>query len=425
MSENKIILNNIKVNGNRVEYYFSTFGCYNDFFKKDKIMYIEYNYNIEDIGESILSIAFVGNIIPFIWLCDGVLELNELDKEFFECLDNVKKGFEEMYPNLQFNGKINVKSIIENCYKSKYKSAQLFSGGLDAVTTYTKISCENPYLITHWGADISTENYKVWNTLKDNVEKFSKENKVKNIFIKSNYRDFLNENIINKKFSRIINDSWYHGIQHGLMLITSSIPILCKLNVENLYIASSYYERCEKDFGKNITCGSDPKIDNKIKFASGKVIHDGYELKRQDKIKIVTQYAKENRKKIFLKVCHDQKSLTNCCNCEKCYRTILGILAEGENPNNFGFNISDNIGIKFREFLEKEVINFAGLSTIPWNDIKNRLSDNRENVMYFKELEWFINYDIKKERKKKIYIYRIKNIRFILYRKIIEKLKVS
>ena len=34
MSENKIILNNIKVNGNRVEYYFSTFGCYNDFFKK-------------------------------------------------------------------------------------------------------------------------------------------------------------------------------------------------------------------------------------------------------------------------------------------------------------------------------------------------------------------------------------------------------
>lgn len=105
MSENKIILNNIKVNGNRVEYYFSTFGCYNDFFKKDKIMYIEYNYNIEDIGESILSIAFVGNIIPFIWLCDGVLELNELDKEFFECLDNVKKGFEEMYPNLQLMGK--------------------------------------------------------------------------------------------------------------------------------------------------------------------------------------------------------------------------------------------------------------------------------------------------------------------------------
>ena len=28
----------------------------------------------------------------------------------------------------------------------------------------------------------------------------------------------------------------------------------------------------------------------------------------------------------------------NCCMCEKCYRTMAGLWAEGENPENYGFS---------------------------------------------------------------------------------------
>jgi len=35
-----------------------------------------------------------------------------------------------------------------------------------------------------------------------------------------------------------------------------------------------------------------------------------------------------------------QYQTSNCCNCEKCYRTILAILAEGKNPNLFGFSVT-------------------------------------------------------------------------------------
>ena len=76
-ADNKIILDKINVNNNRVEYYFSTSGCYDKYFNDEKVMYIEYNYDIEDIPESILAIPFVANTIPFIWLCNGKIFIIE------------------------------------------------------------------------------------------------------------------------------------------------------------------------------------------------------------------------------------------------------------------------------------------------------------------------------------------------------------
>ena len=36
-----------------------------------------------------------------------------------------------------------------------------------------------------------------------------------------------------------------------------------------------------------------------------------------------------------------KKGGSNCCNCEKCWRTISGIYVEGFNPHKFGFEYSD------------------------------------------------------------------------------------
>lgn len=57
-------------------------------------------------------------------------------------------------------------------------------------------------------------------------------------------------------------------------------------------------------------------------------------------------------------VCLRQYQLGNCCHCEKCYRTILAILAEGKNPNDYGFNVSRDIekrifnDLKFKIYLD-------------------------------------------------------------------------
>ena len=65
---------------------------------------------------------------------------------------------------------------------------------------------------------------------------------MENIFIKSNGREFLNEKKIAEDFNKLLGHSWYYGIQHGLMLICFSIPLMIKFKVKTLYIASSNHE---------------------------------------------------------------------------------------------------------------------------------------------------------------------------------------
>ena len=419
-ADNKIILDKINVNNNRVEYYFSTSGCYDKYFNDEKVMYIEYNYDIEDIPESILAIPFVANTIPFIWLCNGKIEIYDLDKSFYDSLESIKDGFKEMYPNISFLGSIQVNKITKNTYEFKHEAAQLFSGGLDALTTFIRIKEKSPYLITHCGADIKTENEEVWNVLKNKVEEFGVEYNVENIFIKSNGREFLNEKKIAEDFNKLLGHSWYYGIQHGLMLICFSIPLMIKFKVKTLYIASSNHEGNELDFGYIPSAGSDPRVDNKIKFASGDVFHDAYELDRVKKVKVIIDYVKQENKKLFLKVCHNQDSRTNCCNCEKCYRTIITIIAQGGDPNDFGFEINDDIGVHFKKFLDNEIINIGDDYLIEeWYPIKRLLIKNYSKINKKFNIEWFLSYYMKKERKKKIIIYRLKNFIPIIKRKIV------
>ena len=66
----------------------------------------------------------------------------------------------------------------------------------------------------------------------------------------------------------------------------------------------------------------DPTVDNEIRFASGKVFHDGYELNRQDKVKVVVDHYSEIKELVNIRVCF--KNDENCCKCEKCLRTITG-----------------------------------------------------------------------------------------------------
>lgn len=42
-----------------------------------------------------------------------------------------------------------------------------------------------------------------------------------------------------------------------------------------------------------------------------------------------------------MRVCWESTGGSNCCNCEKCWRTILALYAEGENSREYGFDYTD------------------------------------------------------------------------------------
>ena len=69
---NNILINNIAVKGNRVECEIKVSKVLERYFNTNS-MYIEYDFNIESIPKSILTIPFVGSLIALAWLTDSVL----------------------------------------------------------------------------------------------------------------------------------------------------------------------------------------------------------------------------------------------------------------------------------------------------------------------------------------------------------------
>jgi hypothetical protein len=408
----EIKLEKIVVKNNRVDYFFMLSDKIQKYFKKDNHMFIEYNDDLSDVPKSILAIPFVSNVAPLAWITDSVVSVEELDQSFYKCLIKVRQGYQNMFPNVKFKGKVMAKTIIDNTYNPETEAAALFSGGLDAMTTFIRIRDKRPILITEYGwheEDIVAS--EVWDADKENAINFAKKEGLNNILLQSNYGTFMVAENIDRDFRKKLNDSWWHGLHHGLAIISAPIPIAYKLKVKSIFIASSNSEQF------SVPCASDPTVDNELRFGSGRVYHDGYELTRQDKIRVVTNHYGKINESIQLRVCFRNED--NCCNCEKCLRTILGIIAEGKNPYKYGFNIPSDFSLHVKAFFNKEIKFFTPtFISIYWILIQKRMEENQKKIIFNDLLDWFLTYNFKAERKKALLKYRATNFYPIVRRKI-------
>jgi hypothetical protein len=416
---NNLTLENIVVKGNRVDYNFSVTGNLQKYFMKHKKLFFEYNFDLSDIPESILAIPFLSNVAPLIWITDSTVLVDQLDYSFYECLEKVRSAYQRMFPNIKFKGNIVVNKIVNNQYTPKQEAACLFSGGLDALATYLRNKEKKPLLITEYAwHNEEIEISDVWEADKKNAINFAEQYQLENILIQSNYGTFIRADKVDLDFYRKLGDSWWHGLHHGLAIISAAIPIAFKLKIECIYIASSNSPLLK------VTCASDPSVDNEIRYASGKVFHDAFELTRQDKVKVVTDYYSNINEKVNIRVCF--KNEENCCNCEKCLRTILAIVAEGKNPNDYGFNIEGNISNHLKAFLSEEVKFFTDtFIEIYWKIIQKRMGINFKNILYKDLLDWFLDYDFYLERKKGLLKYRITKFFPIIIRKLKNKINTA
>lgn len=412
-----IKLDHLKVGQNRVDYYFSVCKDLQKYFNETNHMFLDYNFRLEDIPTSILAIPFVANVAPLIWITNSSLVVETLDKNFYDCLKNIRAAYQKMFPNVTFKGEIVVNTIVANTYIPEYKAASLFSGGLDALTTFIRIKDKHPFLITEYGwhrDDLKKS--EVWEADKENAINFANKHGLENILIQSNYGNFINATNIDHDFNRKLGDSWWHGLHHGLAIISAAVPMAYKHKIGCIYIASSNSPLLD------VPCASDPRVDNEIKYASGTVMHDGYELNRQDKVKVLVEYYRTNKEVVNVRVCF--KNEVNCCKCEKCLRTIMGIIAEGEDPTNYGFNIPISVTSHMKAFLYNEVKFFTDtFIKIYWEIIKERMEVNKDKVLYKDLVEWFIHFDFVTERKKSLLKYRVTKFFPILKRKILTKFK--
>ncbi len=380
------------VNKNRVKYNYEVSGEWKEAFILDNDFCIEYDIDISNIPLSIIIIPLLCNILPISWIYDAVIYVESCDKAFYESIEEFKKGYVDMYPKIKFGGSIVAEAVVENSYSGENGSAAFFSGGVDAFNTLVNHAGENPTLLTIWGADVKHDDISGWQNVMKHINSTAQEFNVEYITIKSDFRKFLNENTLTLKVNELSGDNWWHGFQHGIGIIGHAAPVCFALNKLIVYFASSF---TEADKGK-ITCASDPTIDNFVRFGNTSIIHDGYEYDRQDKIHNIVEYCRKEERKISLRVCWKSTGGKNCCECEKCWRTILGIIAEGEEASNYDMSYTDKQLKNFHKiyYIKKNIPDYRRDGV--YTKIQDTMRKNLNYEQLPKDLQWFYKLNIKK-----------------------------
>lgn len=413
-----IILRKIQINNSTVEYFFDVSQGLKKYFRTNR-MFIEYTNDIklESIPKSILVIPFVASVLPLMWLTDSIMWIEEIDKTFYRSLNRVKRSYQEMYDYYPLKGSLIPAKIIENSFIPQKESLVLFSGGLDAQTTYLRNIKTNPLLfnIQGWYKENTDEINSVADKDIKDIYAFSQREKVNFRFAKSNFATLIENQTFHKNIEKKLKDNWWHGFQHSMAFISIATVAAYYYKIRTIYIASSFA------IGDTGRCASYPTTDSEFEFAgAGEVCHDGFELTRQDKVHLIVEHQKNINNPYPLKVCTFNDD--NCLICEKCVRTMLGIIAENGDINNFGFNVTKPLLQHFKTLFEENIVFFdvKGESTKHWVHIKKRMRENYNNLSEKELVDWFLNEDLINIRKKEILKYRVKNFRKLILKRILK-----
>lgn len=387
--KNYIKVSNIIIDRNRLQVDFLVNDNLKRYFN-DFSFWVEYTEDISTTPKSIGIIPFICNVLPIVWVTDSDLIINEIDSDFYDSISNIKKGYIEMYPMLEFGGNLSIQTSVDNslCEPSD-NVACLFSGGIDAFATLFAHINEKPQLISVWGADVMLKDTGSWSIAEKEIKETARMCNVDEpTIIKSNFVEFINQIECNYLVSSIKYNYWY-GLQHGIGLLSLCSPLAFLKRLKILYIASSFTIK-EKGL---IPCASDPSIDNNVRFAGTKVWHDQYDKNRQQKLSIITQFCENHGKRFKLRTCYmpDAKG-GNCCKCEKCLRSIYGLLAEGHNPIDYGYNIDKKRLINSTKKFLRKLPWQSQYVKLMWTDIKNRFIETKS----YKDdsaINWIYDYD--------------------------------
>lgn len=394
----RVELKKIITENGKIEYQYDVSRGIEKYFLTDAPFFIDYQLNdnflsVSDVPGGILAIPFVTNILPVIWITDSELYVSELDEVFYESIAEFKRGYQEMYPFIHFKGKIFVDRVKHYDVTPLQKSAMFFSGGVDSWCTFIRHLSEDPDLMLIWGSDIPHTDNAGWETLRTLVKNISSENHCNLITIHSSFRTVLSETNLDKDFYEMFGDYWWHCMQHGIAIIGHAAPCNYLLGIQRQYIAASFSEEVK------VVCASRPEIDNFVRFFNCDVIHDSY-ITRTEKTSIIANYHKESKKNIPLHVCWRTTDGYNCCKCEKCYRTIMGLLLEGEDPQEYGFDSRQYTLSALREYICNRV-DFTHSVCEPhyWRQLQNTFRLNKEflkNKAYYNDIKWIEDFEFGK-----------------------------
>src|SRR5262249_51253983 len=158
--------------------------------------------------------------------------------------------------------------------------------------------------------------------------------------------------------------NWYSAAQQGLGLVGLCAPLSYIHGLARIRIPSTHTAAWAEPWG------SHPTIDGEVRWASTQVIHDGYELSRQIKLRLLAEYISHQDPQLPFRVCWGRGR--NCSRCTKCCLTMIGLALEGLDPNHHGFRFDAAILAFIRAQLEEGSMALGNYDVWWWMEIQEQ-----------------------------------------------------
>lgn len=411
-----LVLESIAIQKNIVRYHYSYSKGLANYFTTNEL-FVAYDRDMSPIPEGILTIPFVGSFIALTWATDAVLWVKDLDLTFYRATSRLKVAYQELYPHYKLGGRLFVARLHDNpAIPKTNQSILLFSGGMDAHTSYIRNQSKNLLLcnVQGWYDSLAAKDVAAEADFRD-ILKFATEEGRAYAFIKSNFAKVVNTTYYDRGIGKKIGYGWWYGFLHSMAFITTTIPIAYSDGISEIIIASSFWMNTQG------VCASYATTDVEFQFCqTGHVKHDGADLNRQQKAQIIVAYQRSIGRPYPMRVCSFNDH--NCCACEKCFRSILNIVAEAADIRDFGFYIDKPLKQHWIDVLDRKgaLLGFGYEHTLHWVHTIPRMKENYDRMTDEQRefVDWFLKFDFDKAKKESVRRYYRQNFFDILNRKI-------
>ena len=337
---------------------------------------VEYDVDVTGLPPEIATIPALAHVCPVAWANGVDVQVSTVDETFLNALEDVRDVLCRMYPSFIDGGEIHVEEVVDTrAGRSPTdfdESGLLFSGGIDSVASYVRHREEEPTLISVQGWVVSVEQDDRWEGAKSHIDTFAADRGLPVQNVRSNMLSCLDMPMLQAHYKRYVDGAWYSSVGHGLGLVALCAPLSYELGLGTVHIASSHTAEFDQPWG------SHPDIDEEVRWTHTAGNHDGYELSRQDKIELIAEYARSENRAFPIRTCVHEERGGNCNECEKCYRSMCGMVLAGLDPNRFGYEMDEQTFEQTRESLERKEFVMDDHTVFHWRDIQNHVRFDRE-----------------------------------------------
>jgi hypothetical protein len=284
------------------------------------------------VPQQVTMLPFLWTVAPIVWALGQEYELDVLDPRVAQSFEHMRAELRTMYPSLSWSGAIRPREVstAPDSPLSELTHAALFSGGVDSTFTALRYQGKDQLLISVWGADVRLTDHDTWERIATRNEAFAARHGSAFATVRSNFKS-INYPLLNTLAPDIPN--WWREVQLSPGTLGLTAPLLYAKGIPIIRVASTLTAESAANYA------SLPRLDNLVSLATARVEHDGFELSRQAKIETLVDRQRRSGEPMTLRVCltHVTKDGGNCGRCEKCLRTIVGLLIAGADPRDFGF----------------------------------------------------------------------------------------